>query len=67
MENHRLGNIEKVADKALKGKYNYNSMWTVAELGMTCVEPRSVHRPNIKELEKAVKEKANNRSATPYS
>ncbi|CAM6100864.1 unnamed protein product [Calypogeia fissa] len=65
------GNIEKVADKALKGKYDSDSMWTVAELAMTCVEPRSVHRPNItqvvKELEKAVKEQTKNGSATPYS
>lgn len=44
------GDIKAVVDPRLGENYNLECMWKVAELGMTCVEPRPFNRPAMAEV-----------------
>jgi len=44
------GNIKEVVDPRLGENYNLECMWKVAELGMTCVEPRAFNRPTMTDV-----------------
>ena len=41
------GTIEEIVDPALRGQYDLEALWKVADLAMQRVEPRGKHRPNM--------------------
>ena len=50
------GELKAVVDPALGDKYNSESMWKMAELGMMCVEPKGFNRPTITDVVKEIRE-----------
>ncbi|KAL2636103.1 hypothetical protein R1flu_007582 [Riccia fluitans] len=43
-------NLEAIIDPHIRGTYNRESMWKLAELAMNCVEPYGVNRPNMTQV-----------------
>lgn len=48
--------IKAAVDPRLGENYKLECMWKVAELGMTCVEPRPFNRPAIVEVVKELQD-----------
>ncbi|CAM6093584.1 unnamed protein product [Calypogeia fissa] len=46
----RDGNVEGIVDPSIRGTYNMEAMWKLAELAMYCVEPHSVNRPDMRQV-----------------
>lgn len=44
------GNLDAIVDECLKGAYNVEAMWKLAELAMYSVEPHSVNRPDMRQV-----------------
>ncbi|KAG6557909.1 hypothetical protein Mapa_000087 [Marchantia paleacea] len=49
-------NLESIVDPYIKGTYNLESMWKVAELAMGSVEPYGVNRPDMKQVVRGLTE-----------
>ncbi|KAL5206605.1 hypothetical protein ABZP36_034814 [Zizania latifolia] len=45
-----LGNIEGVVDACMKGIYDINSVWKVAEIALKCTMPISAQRPSMTDV-----------------
>ncbi|XP_039158260.1 putative leucine-rich repeat receptor-like serine/threonine-protein kinase At2g19230 [Eucalyptus grandis] len=41
------GDIHRIMDPRLQGKFNINSAWKVVEIAMSCTQPRAIQRPDI--------------------
>ncbi|KAF3776346.1 putative LRR receptor-like serine/threonine-protein kinase [Nymphaea thermarum] len=50
------GDIHGVADPKLKGQYNVNSMWKVADIAMSCTSQPSHSRPHMSDVVNQLKE-----------
>lgn len=54
----RESRIEEIVDLSIKGGYHAEAMWRVVEAALACIEPFSIHRPNmvdiVRELEDAL-------------
>ncbi|KAL3682497.1 hypothetical protein R1sor_000519 [Riccia sorocarpa] len=48
--------LESIIDPFIKGTYNMESMWKVAQLAMTCVEPYGINRPDMNQVVQALLE-----------
>lgn len=60
----QANNIQKIVDPELGGNYNVDSMWKVADLAMTSVEPKSVHRPRMSVICQELRDALNLESST---
>ncbi|XP_031488628.1 probable LRR receptor-like serine/threonine-protein kinase PAM74 [Nymphaea colorata] len=50
------GDIDGVADPRLRGQYEVNSMWKVADIAMSCTAPSSKMRPRMSDVVNQLKE-----------
>ncbi|XP_031487816.1 LRR receptor-like serine/threonine-protein kinase IOS1 [Nymphaea colorata] len=50
------GDIDGVADPRLRGQYELNSMWKVADIAMSCTAPSSQMRPHMSDVVNHLKE-----------
>ncbi|KAL3684144.1 hypothetical protein R1sor_002166 [Riccia sorocarpa] len=46
--------LSSIIDPYIKGMYNVESMWKVAELAMGCVEPSGANRPDMNQVVRAL-------------
>ncbi|KAL3684150.1 hypothetical protein R1sor_002172 [Riccia sorocarpa] len=46
--------LESIIDPFIKGTYNLESLWKVAELAMYCVEPYGINRPDMNQVVRAL-------------
>ncbi|KAL2636115.1 hypothetical protein R1flu_007594 [Riccia fluitans] len=46
--------LESIIDPSIRGTYNMESMWKMAELAMGCVEPSGVNRPDMNQVVRAL-------------
>ncbi|KAL3684145.1 hypothetical protein R1sor_002167 [Riccia sorocarpa] len=47
-------NLESIIDPHIRGTYNREAMWKLAELAMDCVEPHGVNRPDMNQVVRAL-------------
>ncbi|KAL3682496.1 hypothetical protein R1sor_000518 [Riccia sorocarpa] len=48
------GHLESIIDPFIKGTYNLESMWKVAEIAVTCLNPCGIYRPDINQVVRAL-------------
>ncbi|XP_010033808.2 putative leucine-rich repeat receptor-like serine/threonine-protein kinase At2g19230 [Eucalyptus grandis] len=44
------GDIQRIMDPRLKGKFDVNSAWKIVEIAMSCTRPTSIQRPDIHQV-----------------
>ncbi|KAL2636101.1 hypothetical protein R1flu_007580 [Riccia fluitans] len=49
-----LNDLDSIIDPFIRGNYNNESIWKVAELAMGCVEPYGVNRPDMNQVVRAL-------------
>ncbi|XP_072955742.1 putative leucine-rich repeat receptor-like protein kinase At2g19210 [Typha angustifolia] len=53
------GDITKIVDGKLRGRYDVNSVWNVLDLAMNCIEENSAQRPTMAEVIMQLKDSLN--------
>ncbi|WVZ90829.1 hypothetical protein U9M48_037089 [Paspalum notatum var. saurae] len=55
-QNLSMGNIESIVDPRMRGEYDVNSVWKVAEMALRCKEQPSQQRPTMTDIVAELKE-----------
>lgn len=50
------GDIQGIIDPALRGEYDIQSMWKIAEKALMCVQPHGNMRPSMSEVIKEIQD-----------